>query len=85
MGSDGKKLASMKQFPCKLAYSATIHKAQGQSLSQAYIDFEKFFEINQAYVALSRVRESKGLYLKNLSLEAIKFSPQVLEFYQNMN
>lgn len=61
------------------------HNSQGQSLSQAYIDFEKFFEINQAYVALSRVRESKGLYLKNLSLEAIKFSPQVLEFYQNMN
>lgn len=84
VGADGKKIIEMRQFPCKLAYAITVHKGQGQTLSQCYIDFERFFEINQAYVALSRVKKSKGLYLKNLHIGALKFSSEVLEFYKSI-
>lgn len=82
---EGKVLLSQIQYPIKLASSITTHKSQGQTLEKVFIDFDKFFEVNQAYVALSRVKTSKGLYVKNFSTSALKFSPVVLDFYRAMN
>ena len=81
----GEPLISMEQYPCKLAYSASVHKMQGQTLSECFIDFERFFEVNQAYVALSRVKTLQGLYVKNLRKEVIKHSQQVIDFQSTLD
>lgn len=51
------------QYPLKLAYAITCHKAQGKTLDSVYIDVETFSP-GQMYVALSRVRNIESLTLK---------------------
>lgn len=79
--AEGKVLITQVQYPLKLANALSVHKSQGCTLDKVFIDFDRFFEVNQAYVALSRVKSSKGLYVKNFKLSALKFAPQVLQFY----
>jgi len=57
--------AWFEQFPLRLAYAMTIHKAQGLTLDEAFIDIRAAREPGQAYVALSRVRTLDGLHLKD--------------------
>lgn len=53
------------QFPLKLAYAMTIHKSQGQTLDEAFIKIARgsVWDHGQLYVALSRVKELKGIHL----------------------
>jgi ATP-dependent exoDNAse (exonuclease V) alpha subunit len=60
-----KTSASFTQFPLRLAYAMTIHKAQGLTLDAAFIDIRAAREPGQAYVAVSRVRSLSGLHLKD--------------------
>ena len=58
-------VAEFTQFPLRLAWAVTIHKAQGKTLDQAVIDLgPRAFAPGQTYVAFSRLTSLDGLYLK---------------------
>ena len=53
------------QFPLKLGWALTIHKSQGLTLNNLYLDTGRgAFDSGQTYVALSRVRRMENIYLK---------------------
>lgn len=57
-----KEIASIKQYPIKLAYALTIHKSQGLTFNEMTLDLTlDCFAEGQLYVALSRVRKPEGL------------------------
>ena len=75
---------TLTYMPLKLAYAITIHKSQGMTLDSVIIDMKDIFEYGQAYVALSRVRDSKSLKVLNLKKGYFRTHPDVLEFYANI-
>ena len=57
-------MGSFVQFPMKLAWSVTVHKAQGQTFDLVVImRGTGAFAHGQTYVALSRCRTLEGVYL----------------------
>lgn len=72
-------IASIKQYPLRLAWAITVHKSQGMSLDSAEIDLKDTFEFGQGYVAISRVRSLKGLHLSGINDMAFKMHPRVVE------
>ena len=72
--------ATFKQFPLRLAWAMTIHKAQGLTLDSAYLDIRAAREPGQAYVAVSRVRSLGGLVLKDW-FKGVHVSPEAIKFY----
>ena len=58
---------NMIQIPLKLAWAMTIHKSQGLTLNNIYVDSTPgIWSEGQLYVALSRCKSFKGLYLKEV-------------------
>jgi hypothetical protein len=72
--------ATFSQFPLRLAWAMTIHKAQGLTLDSAYLDIRAAREPGQAYVAVSRVRSLAGLQFKEW-FKGVHVSPEAIEFY----
>lgn len=83
-------LASVSQFPIKLAYAITIHKSQGMSIEKLVCDIDHIFENGQLYVALSRainpntlkIYYTKGMKFENYFENILKFDFRVIEFYK---
>lgn len=75
--------ATMLQIPLRPAYALTIHKSQGLTLDQAHIDIRAAREPGQAYVALSRLRSLRGLYLKEW-IKGVHVSEAAINFYRGM-
>lgn len=77
---------SVSQIPLILAWAVTIHKVQGATIDLAEIDIGSgIFEYGQSYVALSRVTDLKGLYLKSFDPSKIKINSKVQKFYENIS
>ena len=74
---------SFSQFPLRLAWAMTIHKAQGLTLDSAYLDIRAAREPGQAYVAVSRVRSLAGLNFKEW-FKGVHVSPEAIEFYKGL-
>lgn len=73
-----------KQFPVKLAYALTMHKAQGLSIDSLEVDCEGIFTDSQFYVAVSRARSLEGLRVRNLKGKHVRASIDALEFYKEL-
>jgi ATP-dependent exoDNAse (exonuclease V) alpha subunit len=56
-------LATLSQFPLKLAYAVTIHKSQGMSIDNLVCNVDNIFAPSQFYVAISRAINPKNLKL----------------------
>jgi ATP-dependent DNA helicase PIF1 len=62
---DEKVIGTFTQYPLKLAWAITIHKAQGQTFQNVVIDLGGgAFAHGQVYVALSRCTSLQGITLK---------------------
>lgn len=69
-----KKRASITQIPLRLAWAITVHKSQGMTLDAARIDLRKAFVEGMGYVALSRVKNVRSLYLHGINRMALQVS-----------
>lgn len=78
-----KEIGKYLQFPFKLGYAITGHKAQGLTLGKVNIDLGYgTFTPGQAYVMLSRATSTQGLRLtKRLRVKDIIVDQGVRKFY----
>ena len=76
-----------QNFALSLAYSITAHKCQGWTLDEVIVDFGSDTELKIKsyivpggfYVAITRVREGRNLYLKSFDPSYIKVDPRIEE------
>lgn len=85
LDADGNVKASVIQFPLNLAYATTIHKSQGATLDELWCDLGALWEPGHAYVALSRLRDPKGLHILRWSPRSFVVDPEVRKFYGSLN
>ena len=78
-------IGTYTNYPIRLAWAITIHKSQGQTFDSVILD-PCCWETGQLYVALSRVRDIKGLILtKPISKNNLKADQDVEQFYKDFN
>lgn len=73
-----------KQFPLKLAWAITIHKSQGLTFDNIYLDIGNgAFAPGQTYVALSRCRTLQGVHLrKEILVKDVLCDNRVKHFFE---
>ena len=67
-----KVLAVRCQFPIRLAFALTVHRAQGQTKDKIEIDCFSFFAAGQLGVALGRATSSRGIRVLNYNPTAAR-------------
>jgi ATP-dependent exoDNAse (exonuclease V) alpha subunit len=84
-------LATLSQFPLKLAYAVTIHKSQGMSIDKLICNVDNIFAPSQFYVAISRAVDPKTLKIEftrgDLSRylqRVINVDDRVVEYYRRL-
>jgi ATP-dependent DNA helicase PIF1 len=79
-------IGTFTQFPLRLAWAVTIHKAQGKTFDKVIIDLGTgAFEHGQTYVALSRCRTLEGIVLRQrIRPQDMLTDLRIVEFYQIM-
>jgi ATP-dependent exoDNAse (exonuclease V) alpha subunit len=82
--ADGNVRASLIQFPLQLAYATTIHKSQGCTLDELWVDLSRLWESGQAYVALSRLSNRDGLKLLGWNAKSFIVDPAIKAFYSQL-
>lgn len=81
--SDRDGEGSRTQIPLILAYALTTHKSQGSTLDSVICNLgPSIFCPGQAYVALSRVRDPKGLYISEFYDESIYADKDALRYVE---
>lgn len=85
-------LATLSQFPIKLAYAVTIHKSQGMSIDNLICNVDYIFAPSQFYVAISRAVNPKHLKiaftrgeLKHYLQRVIHVDKRVIEYYAQLS
>ena len=75
-------IGSFTQYPLRLAWAVTIHKAQGKTFTKVIVDLGSgAFAHGQTYVALSRCTHLEGLILKKPILKRhILLDDDVVQF-----
>jgi ATP-dependent exoDNAse (exonuclease V) alpha subunit len=81
---ESRTVGSFTQYPLRLAWAVTIHKAQGKTFPKVVIDVGRgTFSHGQVYVALSRCISLEGIILKRpIFRRHIMMDGRVHEFLQ---
>ena len=76
-------LATWVQYPLKLAFALTVHRAQGQEFDRLEIDCYSFFAAGQMGVAVGRAVKKSGLKILHYNSRAanLKHPQEVYDFY----
>lgn len=82
LDAEGKVTAVARNFPLTLAYATTIHKSQGVTLDDVFVDLSRLWEPGQAYVAMSRLRKGSGLKISSWNRNSIKADDAVKRFHE---
>lgn len=84
-------LATLSQFPLKLAYAVTIHKSQGMSINNLVCNVDNIFAPSQFYVAISRAVNPKNLKidfnkgdLAQYLRRVVNVDDRVVEYYRQL-
>ena len=85
MDAEGNPVATATNFPISLAYAITIHKSQGLTLHQSFIDLNGLWEPGHAYVALSRNVTPEGMHILRWDPSSIKADPRVFQYYSQLD
>jgi len=85
LDAEGNARASLIQYPLTLAYATTIHKSQGATLDELWCDLSSLWEPGQAYVALSRLRDPRGLNIVRWNPRSFIVDKLVQDFYMKLD
>ncbi|XP_063687615.1 uncharacterized protein LOC134820897 [Bolinopsis microptera] len=73
------------QLPLTLCWASTIHKCQGVTLQNAYIDLSGInWKAGMAYTAISRLTSMAGLFLISFDKRCIRTDPQIVREYKRL-
>jgi len=84
-------VATLSQFPLKLAYAVTIHKSQGMSIDNLVCNVDNIFAPSQFYVAISRAINPHNLRLdfnrgdlKAYLQRMVRVDKRVVDYYTQL-
>ncbi|XP_068738503.1 ATP-dependent DNA helicase PIF1-like [Montipora capricornis] len=73
ISNSGNSVHERQQLPLKIAWALTIHKSQGLTLPQAWVDIGKSEQtLGITYVAFSRVKQLSSLIVQPMTFDRLK-------------